>query len=61
MSRKMSPEDLLKAVRNHWVIENKLLYFDCDIVFSTSGCARTSFETGGTAGQKSSRRPDDWS
>ena len=57
----MSPEDLLKAVRNHWVIENKLLYFDCDIVFSTSGCARTSFETGGTAGQKSSRRPDDWS
>ena len=24
MSRKMSPEDFLKAVRNHWAIENKL-------------------------------------
>ena len=24
MSRKMSPEDFLRAVRNHWTIENKL-------------------------------------
>ena len=24
MSRKMSPEDFLKAVRNHWAIENRL-------------------------------------
>ena len=54
-SRKMSPEDFLKAVRNHWRSRA-----NC-IGFRTSGCGRTACGTGRATARKTSRGSAAWS
>ena len=54
MGRRTAPEELLKAVRSHWAIENRLHWF------WTSRCGRTTCGTGPGTGRRTSRRSAGW-
>ena len=49
-SRRMTPEELLTAVRSHWAIENRLHWV------LDAGCGRTICGTGPGTGRRTSRR-----